>query len=288
VPDATEQVDHEGQDLEVLRERGIGVDHGEVHDRVRAFRVPRFRGPPFDHGADVLRRKLILNLFPLVLVLLIGGVAAIWVLQDVLGRLDHIKDQADAVALLSRELARFRGIVLGMGIVFVVMINFTVVMLVRAGATVLRPVNALVNATRQLAEGKFDHRVRLKENDEFDELAEAYNNLAEHLQETERQRMNVLAQVALALNHELNNAMATIELQLGMLGRGAAGDLQAERRLRTIHDSMGRMKGTVQALRDARRIVLTDYSPGLKMLDLAQSAQPAQQEDAAPSPAAAS
>jgi signal transduction histidine kinase len=227
---------------------------------------------------------LILNLFPLVLVLLVGGIAAIWVLQDVLGRLDQIKDQADAVALLSRELARFRGIVLAMGIVFVVMINFTVVMLIRAGVTVLRPVNALVDATRQLADGKFDHRVHLRQHDEFDELAEAYNKLAAHLQETERQRMNVLAQVALALNHELNNAMATIELQLGMLGRGAAGDLQAERRLRTIHDSMGRMKGTVQALRDARRIVLTDYSPGLKMLDLAQSAR---QEEPAPSPAAA-
>ena len=236
-------------------------------------------------GWSVLRRKLILNLFPLVMVLLIGGVAAIWVLQDVLGRLDQVKQQADAVTLLSGELSRFRAIVLGIGIVFVVMINFTVVMLVRAGVTVLRPVNALVDATRQLAEGKFDHRVRLREHDEFDELAEAYNNLAEHLQETERQRMNVLAQVALALNHDLNNAMATIELQLGMLGRGAAGDLQAERRLRTIHESMARMKGTVEALRAARRIVLTDYAPGLKMLDLAQSAR---QEEPVPPAAAAS
>jgi HAMP domain-containing protein len=232
----------------------------------------------------MLRRKLILNLFPLVLVLLIGGVAAIWVLQDVLGRLDQVKQQGDAVALLSRELSRFRGIVVGMGIVFVMMINFTVVMLLRASVSVLRPVKALVDATRQLADGKFDHRVQLREHDEFDELAEAYNNLAAHLQETERQRMSVLAQVALALNHDLNNAMATIELQLGMLGRGAAGDLQAERRLRTIHESMARMKGTVEALRAARRIVLTDYSPGLKMLDLAQSAQ---QGEPAPSTAAA-
>jgi HAMP domain-containing protein len=231
----------------------------------------------------VLRRKLILNLFPLVLLLLIGGLAAIGILQDVLGRLDQVSQQADAVALLERELARFRGIVLGLGIVFVVMINFSVVLLVRTAANVLRPVNALVDATRQLAGGRYDHRVTLKEHDEFDELAGAYNRLAEHLQEIEQQRMNVLAQVALALNHDLNNAMATIELQLGMLGRGAAGDLQAERRLRTIHDSLTRMKATVQALRSARRIVLTDYSPGMKMLDLVQSAR--EDPSATPRPA---
>jgi signal transduction histidine kinase len=93
------------------------------------------------------------------------------------------------------------------------------------------------------------------------------------MQHTEEQRINVLGQVALALNHDLNNAMATIELQLVMLGRGTAGDLQAERRLRTIHDELRRMKATVQSLRSARRIVLTEYSPGMKMLDLERSAR---------------
>ena len=228
----------------------------------------------------MLRRKLILNLLPLVLLLLIGGIAAIGVLQDVLGRLDHIKQEADAVALLETELARFRAIVLGLGIVFVLLINFSVILLVRTGAKVLRPVNALVEATRELTREKFDHRVNLQEHDEFDELAEAYNTLAEHLQQTEKQRMSVLGQVGLALNHDLNNAMATIELQLGMLGRGANGDLQTERRLRTIQDSLTRMKDTVQALKSARRIVLTDYSPGMKMLDLVQSAQ----EEQSPTP----
>jgi len=218
----------------------------------------------------VLRRKLFLNLFPLVLLLLITAVVAIVLLQGVLGRLDGVKQQAGSTDLAA-ELARFRWIVLGLGIVFLVLLNLSVVLLLRAAESVLRPVDKLVQATRELAHEHFDHRVRLEEDDEFDRLAEAYNSLAEHLQQTEKQRMNVLAQVGLTLNHELNNAMATIELQLGMLSRGASGDLQAERRLRTIHESLNRMKETVQSLKSIRRIVLTEYSPGMQMLDLVQS-----------------
>jgi nitrogen fixation/metabolism regulation signal transduction histidine kinase len=219
----------------------------------------------------MLRRKLFLNLFPLVLLLLVTAVVAIALLQGVLGRLDEVKQHTDPAALLAAELVRFRWIVLGLGVVFLVLINLSVVLLLHAAAQVLRPVDKLVDATRELAREHYDHRVQLGANDEFDRLAEAYNSLAAHLQQNEKQRMNVLAQVGLTLNHELNNAMATIELQLGMLGRGASGDLQAERRLRTIHESLNRMKETVQSLRSVRRIVLTEYSPGMQMLDLAQS-----------------
>lgn len=222
-------------------------------------------------GYPMLRRKLFLNLFPLVLLLLVTAVVAIALLQGVLGRLDEVKQHVTAAEPLAAELARFRWIVLGLVIVFLVLVNFSVLLLLRAAAQILRPVDALVEATRELAHAHYDHRVRLQANDEFDRLAEAYNLLAEHLQQNEKQQMNVLAQVGLTLNHELNNAMATMELQLGMLGRGASGDLQAERRLRTIHESLNRMKETVQSLKNVRRIVLTEYSPGMQMLDLAQS-----------------
>jgi signal transduction histidine kinase len=227
----------------------------------------------------VLRRKLILNLFPLVLLLAATGVIAIALLQGVLGRLDGMPLTTADAARLEAELTRFRTTVLGLGIVFLALVNLSVVLLVRTATKILRPVDALVEATRQLARERFDYRVTLQEDNEFDELARALNMLAEHLQQTDKQRMNVLAQVGLALNHELNNAMATIELQLGMLGRGAAGDLHAERRLRTIHDSLTRMRDAVQSLKGIRRIVLTDYSPGMKMLDLVQSTKPADAED---------
>jgi methyl-accepting chemotaxis protein len=243
----------------------------------------------------MLRRKLILNLGPLVALLLATTVAAVLLLQGVLRELDHVNHDAQvlveslqqqpsaAPVVESAQQTRhvvdridaltwhFRWVVMGLGLVFLLVINVSVIVLVRMATFILRPVDQLMRATRELAQEHFDHRVNLREHDEFDELASAYNRLAEHLQQTDKQRMEVLAQVGLALNHELNNAMGTMQLQLDLLSRRAGANPLIERRLRTIQDGMARMKGTVQSLKSARRIVLTDYAPGLKMLDLAQS-----------------
>jgi len=79
------------------------------------------------------------------------------------------------------------------------------------------------------------------------------------------------------LNHELNNAGAIIKLQLQLLRRQSAaanvtGENPAfERALRQIHESLERMTHTVESLKRVRRIVLTDYSPDTKMLDLERS-----------------
>jgi signal transduction histidine kinase len=221
----------------------------------------------------VLRRKLLLNLGPPVVLLLLTAVAAMLLLQGVLRGMDHFRVETGTQAALQSLATRFRWLVIGLGAVFLVLINFSVLMLGRMAGMVLRPVDRLVAATRELSHEHFNHRVTLDANDEFDELAAAYNNLAEHLQTQDARRVEVLSQVALALNHELNNAMATIELQLGMLNRRSADDPNAERRLRTIQQSLGRMRATVQSLKSARRIVLTEYGQGMKMLDLARSAR---------------
>ena len=222
-----------------------------------------------------------LNLAPPVILLLITAVVAIALLQGVVTRLDAAHHQAPAtVALLQTEMNWLRTVVAALTVVFVVVINVSAVLLVRTAAKILRPVDALVEATRQLSRENFGHRVKLSEHNEFDELADAYNNLAAHLQETEQRRVDVLAQVGVAMNHELNNALATIELQLQLVSRRTAQDPQTESRLRTIHQTLARMKDAIASLKNVRRIVLTDYAPGQKMLDLVRSVEPAQVEPA--------
>lgn len=169
--------------------------------------------------------------------------------------------------------SRFRATVLGLTVVFLLVINVSVIVLLRMASIVVQPVERLVDASRHLAQGRFEHRVHLDQHDEFDELARAYNHLAEQLQATEQRRMEMLGHVALALNHELNNASAIIELQLQMVSRRAGGEPGLEKPLRQIHEGLGRMTRTVQALKNVRRIVLTDYVSGVKMLDLARSTE---------------
>jgi len=217
----------------------------------------------------MLRKKLVINLAPVVLLLVGAGVTVLLLLQHVLGQLDHAEG-ADQV----REVARdFRWVVWVLSIAFLVIVNGTVLVLMRMGMLILRPMDKLLAATKALAQERFDTRVHVDGNDEFNQLGRALNGLAEQLALNDKRRMEVLQQVGVAINHELNNCVATIDLQLRLAGRYLPDCPGLEKSLRQIDDSLRRITGAVQSLRNVRRIVLTDYLPGTKMLDLQRSAE---------------
>jgi methyl-accepting chemotaxis protein len=172
----------------------------------------------------------------------------------------------------------FRTLVLGISIAFLVVINLSILGLLRVAAMITQPVDQLLEGARQLGHGRFDYRVPLRGEDEFGQLAAAYNRMAEQLQASEQRKMDTLAQVALTMNHELNNAISIIQLQLRFIDRRVGSDAAAEKSLVQIRDSLGRMASTVDALKHIRRIVLTDYVPGTKMLDLRRSVNDADDE----------
>jgi methyl-accepting chemotaxis protein len=171
--------------------------------------------------------------------------------------------------------ARFHWQVLAVAAISIIVINLLIVALLKMAAVILRPVDALVQAAQELGREHFETRVELKGADEFGQLARAYNQMAERLQAAEGRRVEVLGQVALALNHELNNIINIIELQLDLVKRRAGDGGGLEKNLQQIADSLARMTKVVASLRQARRIVLTDYVAGTKMLDLERSAQAA-------------
>lgn len=167
--------------------------------------------------------------------------------------------------------SRFRALVLGLTAVFLVLINVSVVAVLKMAGMVLRPVEKLIEATRALGAERYDARVEVDQDDEFGELAQAFNGLAAQLEANEKRKLEMMGQVALTLNHELNNAASIIELQLQLLSKQAVGNPALEKCARQIRQSLGRMTQTAEALKHVRRIVLTDYVTGVKMLDLAKS-----------------
>lgn len=188
---------------------------------------------------------------------------------------EHAKVEQDAL------LRRFRHVVLALTLMFLIVINISVIILMRMAGVILRPMAKLTEATRQLGNGDFSYRVSLPERDEFGQLGTAFNDLAQRLSEDEQRKMEVLQQTARTLNHELNNCISIIEMQLQLLQRRSGERAEMESRLRQIRGSMQRMTSTVEALLHVRRIVLTDYTPGIKMLDLEKSVRNEESGDTA-------
>jgi methyl-accepting chemotaxis protein len=257
----------------------------------------------------MLRHRLFMVLGSLLLLLLVTAAGAIWALQRVLTEL-HLQESQAWVAIdqtlskieatpagqtpgntgqagdqlqLSRQeqsriqadhtalLAYFHRLVLVISIAFIVLINVLVVVLLRTAAQIVQPVEELIEGTRELSHEHFDHRVQIEQNDEFGELARAYNDLAGRLQVNEQRRLETLGQAALTLNHELNNAAETIELQLQLLRKQSGKCKEVDKYAHQIREGLARMSSTVNSLKRVRRIVLTDYVSGVKMLDLERS-----------------
>jgi HAMP domain-containing protein len=208
---------------------------------------------------------------------------AAWYNQAAINDVSSIRQDIAAISRFASEHARheqeslsnwLKWLVLGLAAIFTLVINISVIVLLRTAGMILRPVDKLVEATRQLAQERFDYRVDVAQEDEFDQLARAYNQMAQQLQTSEERKLETLGQVALTLNHELNNAISIIEMQLGLLSRRAGGDDPGfAKPLLEIRQSLARMARTVEQLKRVRRIVLTDYVQGAKMLDLERSVE---------------
>ncbi len=191
--------------------------------------------------------------------------------------LEHLNEEQTTTT------TNFRWLILGIGAVFVVVLNTAILVLLRAASIVLGPINRLVAASRLIAKEEFDHRVEISQNDEFDELATAYNEMAAQLQTNDERRLEILHQVARTLRHNLNNAIEVIDLQLRLINRSSTSDrARMAKPLEEIHTTLIRMSKTVGSLSQVKQIVLTDYLEGVKMLDLEESVKPVESGDLLP------
>ena len=120
-----------------------------------------------------------------------------------------------------------------------------------------RPIHEMAEATRRFAEGNFDVRMHNYEGvTEITELAEAFNSMADSLQETERQRREFIANVS----HELKTPMTTIAGYTDGILDGTIPPAQEKEYLRIISDEARRLSRLVRRMLEVSQLQSRDIT----------------------------
>lgn len=114
------------------------------------------------------------------------------------------------------------------------------------------PLKQVANAARSFGHGDLDARVRLTENypEEVEDLARAFNNMAQELQKSEYQRKEFVANVS----HELKTPMTTISGYIDGILDGTIPQARQRYYLQIVSDETKRLSRLVRSMLDISRL----------------------------------
>ena len=132
----------------------------------------------------------------------------------------------------------------------------------------IQPIREMVKATRRYAEGDFDIRMNdYGRDDELGELAASFNNMAESLQQTERQRREFIANIS----HELKTPMTTIAGYTDGILDGTIPPENERQYLQIISDESRRLSRLVRRMLDVSQLQAMDPLREGKHFDICES-----------------
>lgn len=131
------------------------------------------------------------------------------------------------------------------------------------------PLREMSNAARKFASGKFDARVRVHGRDEVSELAEAFNQMADSLENLENMRSSFIANVS----HDLRTPMTTIAGFIDGIRDGVIPPEEQDHYLEIVSIEIQRLSRLVSALLDLSRIQAGDRKFVMKPFDICEMAR---------------
>jgi signal transduction histidine kinase len=118
--------------------------------------------------------------------------------------------------------------------------------------SILRPLNALAEGTREVSAGRFSHRLTPSGNDELARVAREFNTMTERLDELDRMKQDFVSKVS----HDLKTPLSSMQETTAVMLDEVPGPLTAkQRQLLLINQESGqRLSGMITKLLDLSRI----------------------------------
>ena len=132
---------------------------------------------------------------------------------------------------------------------------------------VLRPIDELKKGIKEIASHNYGKRLDFTGNREFESVAESFNNMADSLQETERQRREFIANVS----HELKTPMTTIAGYTDGILDGTIPPEQEKEYLRIISDEARRLSRLVRRMLEVSQLQSRDLTRTKAPFDVCES-----------------
>ena len=134
---------------------------------------------------------------------------------------------------------------------------------------VTSPMRAMSVAAKSFADGKFDARVHVKGRDEVAELAVAFNNMADSLENLEKMRSSFIANIS----HDLRTPMTTIAGFIEGIRDGVIPPEEHAYYLEVISTEVNRLSRLVTSLLDLSRIQAGDRKFTPEPFDICEMAR---------------
>lgn len=131
---------------------------------------------------------------------------------------------------------------------------------------IVHPLKSMTRATKSFGKGDFSERITVNGHDEVSELATAFNNMAESLENLENMRNSFLANVS----HDLRTPMTTISGFIDGIISGAIPEDQHEHYLGVISAEVHRLSRLVNQLLDISRLESGDRKFNFTDFDVAE------------------
>jgi histidine kinase len=134
---------------------------------------------------------------------------------------------------------------------------------------IVEPVRQMHHASQRLAQGDYHTRIQILNQDELGDLAQAFNHMAEELEQTEQRRLELIGNVT----HELRTPLSSIQAMMEGLVDGVLPGEPAT--YVNIQSELDRLQGLVQDLQELSRVEAGQVTLELKpapINDLIESA----------------
>lgn len=164
--------------------------------------------------------------------------------------------EASGIVIASTGQTQVVGVIRQMTDIFLMTGAVVLLLAVIACSALMRrtsqPLKALAGAARRFGHGNLDARVELDEHNpaEIEELAVAFNNMADSLEKSEQQRKEFIANVS----HELKTPMTTIAGFMDGMLDGTIPPEQHRHYMQIVSDEVRRLSRMVRGMLDISRL----------------------------------